>query len=241
MEKRLDKKIQIYGDSILRGVTWDQDAGRYMTLPENSVALFRKEFGGEIENQSRFGCTVQRGSLLLERALEQGMDCDVVVLEYGGNDCNFNWKEISEAPAVSHDPVTSPSLFEQLWRKMIRALKSQGIVPVIMSMTPLDSDRYLSWITRTGLSRAAILEWLGDTNRIYRFQEMYAGILERIAWETATAYINVRHAFLEERKFSELFCIDGIHPAKAGHALIKRCFGEFFRNYVPPVVRLKAI
>lgn len=224
----LNKSVQVFGDSILRGSVWNPAAGRYVTLAENGVALFRAEFGGDIDNQSRFGCTAQRGCVLLERELQKS-HAQVCVLEYGGNDCNFNWKEISEHPTARHDPVTSPAAFEALYRRMISAVREAGKIPVVMSLLPLDAGRYFAWITRTGLCAQAILEWLGDVARIYRFQEMYAGILERVAFSTKTPYVDVRSAFLAEKHFGELFCVDGIHPNKAGHNLIARRFGEFYR------------
>ena len=39
-----------------------------------------------------------------------------------------------------------------------------------MTLPPLDASRYLSWITRSGPSRERIMQFLGDTQRIYRFQ-----------------------------------------------------------------------
>ena len=84
------KKIWIFGDSILRGVVWSESAGRYI----NSDKLGEKEiacrYGIEITNRSRFGCTLQKGSKILQKQLECAAICDAALIEYGGNDCDMH-------------------------------------------------------------------------------------------------------------------------------------------------------
>ena len=214
------KKIWIFGDSILRGIVWSESAGRYI----NSDKLGEKELASyyrmEITNRSRFGCTLTKGAKILQKQFESASACDAALLEYGGNDCDFNWAEVSAAPNETHLPNTPLDTFEALYRETVQGLKVKGSLPVLCNLVPVCSDRYLTWITRTGLSKENILHWLGDENAIYRFQERYSRKIEEIAKSENCPLIDLRGAFLDVRQMESLFCADGIHPNEQGQALI---------------------
>lgn len=218
------KKIWVFGDSILRGVVWSESAGRYI----NSDKLGEKEiacrYGMEITNRSRFGCTLPKGTKIVEKQFENASICDAALLEYGGNDCDFNWAEVAASPTKAHLPNTPLDVFEALYIETVHALKEKGTLPVICNLVPVCSDRYLSWITRGGLSKENILHWLGDENAIYRFQERYSRKIEEIAKKDECPLIDLRGAFLGVRQMETLFCADGIHPNEAGQALICNTF-----------------
>ena len=55
--------VQVYGDSILKGVTLDENNEKYR------INNFFKDTE-EIENYSKFGCTIEKGSEILSRNLE---------------------------------------------------------------------------------------------------------------------------------------------------------------------------
>ena len=224
------KKIWVFGDSILRGVVWSESAGRYI----NSDKLGEKEiaccYGIEITNRSRFGCTLQKGTKIVEKQFENASICDAALIEYGGNDCDFNWAEVAAAPTKTHTPNTPLDEFEALYKETVRALKEKGTLPVLCNLIPVCADRYLSWITRTGLSKENILHWLGDENAIYRFQERYSRKIEEIAKAEQCPLIDLRGAFLNVRQMETLFCTDGIHPNEQGQALICNTFKDAIEN-----------
>ena len=224
------KKIWVFGDSILRGVVWSESAGRYI----NSDKLGEKEiacrYGIEITNRSRFGCTLQKGSKILQKQLECAAICDAALIEYGGNDCDFNWAEVSAAPTEVHLPNTPLDTFESLYIDTVRNLKAKDTMPILCNLVPVCSDRYLSWITRSGLCKENILRWLGDENAIYRFQERYSRKIEEIAKKESCPLIDLRGAFLDVRQMETLFCTDGIHPNEQGQALICDTFKNAIEN-----------
>ena len=100
-------------------------------------------------------------------------------------------------------------------------IRGSGRSPVILTLPPIHSLRYLSFICRGGLSRENILRWLGDVDAIYRWQAMYSQMAEQIAREEGAELIDLRGAFLRDgRSPEELLCLDGIHPSRAGQALL---------------------
>lgn len=223
-------KVDIWGDSILKGVVLDEAVGRYRLLKENAVSAFSQLFHIDVRNHSHFGCTAPKALANIDKTLASGLTTDLVLLEFGGNDCDFNWKEVSDAPNASHQPNTRYEEFVTTMRDMIRTLKSKGIQPVLMSLPPIDSRRYFNWITKPeGISAENILHFLGEKEYIYRHQELYSLAITRIAYEEEVGFIDVREAFLRERRFADCLCADGIHPNERGQKIIRDTFSARYR------------
>jgi acyl-CoA thioesterase I len=223
------RKITIFGDSIMKGVLLDDTQDRYYTIDNHGVAWMENQYGLEIQNKAMFGCTVTKGSQMLHRTTQRGLDADIVVLEFGGNDCDFAWNEVAEYPEKEHLPKTSMDDFESTYIQMITDLRSQHISPLMMTIPPIDAQRYLNWICHIGgLDKTRILQWLGgDVQIIARYQELYSHALSRIASQTHTQIVDVRSSFLSRKDCSSLICRDGIHPNEKGHVLITEIFSQF--------------
>ena len=228
----LIKQIAVYGDSILKGVMLDKSV-RYFASPDSVAAVINQYLPVAIRNNARFGCTIQKGYDQLKAALNKGLGCDIVLLEYGGNDCDYNWAEVSKNPEAEHLPNTPLALFEQIYRKILNDLKEKGIRPLMMTLPPIDAEKYINWICRNGLSKENILRWLGDTQMIYRFQELYSNTVMKLAVETGNLLVDVRSRFLDRHDFKNLICEDGIHPNEHGHKLIQQAFVDFAAVHLP--------
>jgi lysophospholipase L1-like esterase len=224
--------IHVFGDSILRGVLLDPVNKRYYPLPDDRFRRFEEQFGLKLHNKSSFGCIIGKGYRKV-RAMLSGDDqpCDIAVLEYGGNDCDFNWAEVAEKPDSPHEPNTPLAVFKNTYLQIINDLKSRSIVPVIMSLPPICAEKYFNWITRNGLSKEKILSWLGDVQTIARYQELYSLAVTEIALSTSSQLIDIRSAFLERRDYARLICDDGIHPNLDGHELITKVCTDFAASH----------
>lgn len=218
------KSLCIFGDSIMKGVMLDNSSKKYVLMPGRDFSTFTESYGMTIDNNSKFGCTIDRGMERIDKTLSQGHKYDAALLEYGGNDCDFNWREVSEAPECEHQPKTQPETFRRLYKEMITKLQSAGILPLVMTLPPIDAEKYLTWLVRGGLSRENIIKWLGDVNMIYRFQEFYSTIAADVARECGAVLVDVRSAFLTRHDFDTLICDDGIHPNEKGHFIISETF-----------------
>lgn len=213
------KKLFIFGDSILKGVTFSEEANRYRICLPNYESL--SENGIEVNNLSKMGATIEYGERILKEELS-GMDGESIVLfEYGGNDCDHKWKEISAYPEDEHVCNTSPALFERLYGACMEYAHSVGARILISNLPPLDSEKYMNWICR-GLDYDVILKWLGDTSMLYRWHENYNRLVERIADKFGAELVDLRGAFLTSHNFKTLISADGIHPTEDGHRLITK-------------------
>lgn len=224
----LYRKIGIWGDSILKGVVFDEIKGAYKLLTAGAVESAARILNIPILNKSRFGNTIERGKGQLERSLKDGLDCDLVMLEYGGNDCDLDWAAISADPSLSHEPKTPLNLFKDTYRQMIRLLRQHGIEPLLVSLPPLHSERYFEFIVSKGLSRDNIMVYLGDVQQIYRHQESYSLAVTSLAASEKCLYAPIREAFLSVRNFPDYMCSDGIHPNEKGHELMQNVLTGLF-------------
>jgi acyl-CoA thioesterase I len=217
----------VSGDSISRGVIYDEGKGKYSVLDEGYVALVQRRLKGIVQNASRFGSTIIRGIGRLGRELAKDKP-DIVLIEYGGNDCDFAWSEVAAHPDMPHEPQTDLSLFEETLTGSVESLKEQGIVPVLMTLPPLEADRYLKWVSKEDpQTEAGIMKWLGSVAKIYWWQERYSSSIVGVAERTGTRWIDVRGAFLRSPDFGALICRDGIHPNELGHELIARTIVDY--------------
>lgn len=227
-----DAKYIISGDSISKGVIYDEARRRYVVLKDNYVSLLQNKLKGAVNNTARFGNTLVKGIGNLKQDILKEKP-HIVLIEYGGNDCDFNWDEIADNPDAEHSPKTDFVLFEKMLTETIHDLRRQQIIPVLMSLPPLNADNYFKWVSHNNpIAEQNILKWLGSVTKIYWWQERYNSIILKVSEITKTKYIDVRGAFLEHPDFTKFICVDGIHPNKDGHRIICDKVVEFIRtNY----------
>ncbi len=218
--------ICLFGDSISKGVVLDTIRGRYKLLKNSFANLFSSNTGVSVENYSKFGCTVTKGKELIDNHLSKISNFVFTVLEFGGNDCDFDWTAISKFPDQDHSPKTELDEFESSYSEIIDNVISAGSLPVLLTLPPLDAKRYYSWISK-GRNSENIMNWLGDVEHIYRWHEMYSLAVARLAAEKRVPMLDIRSTFLKVRNYFSLLCDDGIHPNEKGHQLIFNVIKEY--------------
>ena len=219
------KKIGVFGDSILKGIQMDPETKKYVIKNHIDYNKIENRHLVSIDNFSMFGCTIKKGYSLLQRHLGK-KSFDIVLLEYGGNDCDFNWVKIAEDPNENHMPNTPFFSFTDIYIKIIKQLKEKYIEPVLTTLPPLEPQRFFDWFCK-GLNKDNILKWLGTVNTIYRWQEKYSRAIERIGILTNTTVIDLRGAFLNHFKMDDLLCEDGVHPNTKGQNIITEALLNF--------------
>ena len=216
----MKQSICILGDSIAKGVMFDARKNRYTVANESFGKQIAQKFDCCVVNLSRFGSTVTDGLYRFEKQKRELAYCQAVFINFGGNDSDFLWQEISAAPEETHQPKTAINTFEQTYLKLIDSVKKNGQTPILLNLPTVDHGKYFSWISR-GLNRDNILKWLGGTSDlIYRRHERYNVAVHRIAQMAGVRLVDIRSAFLARRDYSDLLSIDGIHPNEQGHTLI---------------------
>lgn len=222
--------ICVFGDSVAKGVVYDEVKKKYRFLKESFVNLFSKEENIEIKNYAKFGCTVIKGEQILNKNLGALKNYEYVILEFGGNDCNFNWDAVSKNPNIDHQPQVPIEIFKEEYKKVIRTVKAQGCKPILLSLPPLSANRFFNWISK-GLSKENIMKFLGNKEYIYRWHEMYNSTIFDLAQEEKVEILDIRKVFLPYRNYEQFLCIDGMHPNEKGHQLINDALLDY--NLIP--------
>ncbi len=211
------KILRIFGDSLLKGIIYDAEEERYRLLQENGLKRIEQTLALEVDSKAMFGCTVTKGRQLLERTIEKAVPPSLVLIEFGGNDCDYLWDEISVNPEGEHLPKTPLNIFSKTLNAMVNLVKSLKAIPLLMSLPPINGELYFNHICKRGGDGDKILKWLKDVENIERVQERYSEEVVAIAKKTKTQLIDVRSAFQGEEGF---LCQDGIHLNEDGHSLM---------------------
>ena len=212
----MKEKIVLWGDSIGKGVIFSEVRRRYCLAKDRCVNLLRAE-GYTIEDNARMGATITEGFEEFTAApAEAG---DVVVIEYGGNDCDIDWDAVAGEPEIFHDGKTPLPLFRDTLRRFITEIRRRCQKPVAVIPPPLEAGRYFRWIAR-GRNAGKILDYLSDVQHIYRWHERYANAVREAAQDQACPLLDLRMPFLDARDLRALMCEDGIHPNEDGQRLM---------------------
>ena len=138
-----------------------------------------------------------------------------------------NWEAVAAAPEQDHLPRTTLPEFTEKLRRAVTALKSAGVQPVLMTLPPIDGQRYFRFISQK-TDGGSVLRWLGDVGRIYRHQELYSDAVAALAFAEGVPLIDVRRQFLPQRDLSGLIAADGIHLTMSGY----RCLFDTLADWV---------
>lgn len=232
MEVKDSYIVVAYGDSITKGIIYDNEKSKYATLKENFTSIIGNKIKGQVYNAGKFGNTILRGaSKMYNDVIKKSPD--IVLIEFGGNDCDYNWEDIAKYPDSVYKPNTDILTFRETLLTMIETLKNNHILPVLMTLPPLDPLNYFKWITKEdSFAEKNILHWLGTKDRLFNWHNSYNKIIMEIAKETSTVLIDVRTEFLKCNDYSQLLCKDGIHPNIEGQSLIASVILKFIKeNY----------
>lgn len=215
------QNISLWGDSIGKGVIYDEVRGRYAILKENCVSLLSKRLNCPIENHAVMGATAAQGVMRMNDAfLREG---GLAVIEFGGNDCDQDWAAACEHPDLPQKGRVPLEQFGENLRAMVRKASRSGMIPLLVTPPPLVAKRYFDWVSKN-LDPARILNYLGDVEHIYRWQERYALMIAKVAREECAKLLDVRDMFLSLASFGDYMCVDGIHPNARGQAVLYECF-----------------
>lgn len=224
----MSRTIGIWGDSILKGLVLQPGRNRYTVLKEeDAVTLVQQQLELPVHNHCRIGINSKKGLDLLDQYIDRYKAGDIALLCFGGNDSDFDWKEVAEDPDANHLSQVTPEDFRKNLIQMVEKIRNVQMVPLLVALPPIDSERYFQWISRGIEKKNQILKWLGDVDRISRYHSQYNEIIRGIAEEMNVRFINIRKAFCEKGDFRSFLCGDGIHPNAQGH----RCMAEEMLHY----------
>jgi len=214
------KNILAFGDSVLQGILVENE--KIHVNPRRFTKLLEEKMDISIENKGQIGSTIARLDKAMERYDKrlQSPEYDTIVLLFGGNDSDFDWQAISDNPSDTHLCKTELEQFTRIYHEKINYLKSLGKQVTLLSLPPIDPEKYFRWISR-GKDADAILSWLhGDVRLIMNWHEMFNLAVFHIAAMAGVPVLDISSCFLSRPNYTNMICEDGIHPNQEGHQLI---------------------
>ena len=218
-------KLAALGDSIIRGVVLKTEGvrERYILSNKNIVDRCAERLNNEVVNLGKMGCTIEAGERILDRSLARLQGAKYALLEYGGNDSDYDWQAIAQSPDSLHVPRTPMEVFVSTYERVVKKVREAGCVPIILSLPPMDAERYFRFFT-TGMNdeqKANILGWLnGSTNTIMSGHELYNVATWKVAQRTEAQWVDITSDLLVGHRYRNYLCDDGIHPNEQGQARI---------------------
>ena len=123
----MKNKICTFGDSIMRGIVSEQKGadGRpvYKISDSNFVNRCEQRLGVKIMNFACFGSTTSQGMKYINRYEDEVKSTDIAVFEYGGNDCDFDWKAVAAEPLQTHQPKVTLGNFVKQYGALINKVR----------------------------------------------------------------------------------------------------------------------
>ena len=132
------KNLKIFGDSIIKGVTYNGQS--YHLCQEHDFDALAAQ-GVTVENYAKMGATIDAGLKQLDRKLGACGGETTVLFCFGGNDCDYDWKAISEDPDGEHLPHTPSEQFIDRYCTAIRKAQSAGARVAMTSLPPLEQGQ----------------------------------------------------------------------------------------------------
>lgn len=222
--------ISVFGDSVLKGVIYENNS--YKVSKSRFSNICEQILGISIENKAKFGSTISTGKKIISKNIEliKQTKSNYIIMEFGGNDCDFNWSEISKNPDNEHLSKSTIKDFVSIYSKLIVELKNMGKEPVLLSLPPIDSNKYFNHITKN-LNTQNILKWMqGNKQFLTNWHERYNIEVFKLAINNMVSVIDITSKFLEIKNYSNLLWDDGIHPNEEGHRIIAESIKEHIIN-----------
>lgn len=216
-------KITVFGDSILKGVVTNPGSDKIFEITENdSLSLAQKVLGFELDNRSIYGNIISKAQVKFNKWIEKGETSDICIIEFGGNDCDYDWAPISENPDGEYQQKTPLDDYLRIHEQMVNVCKDHNITPVIMTMPPLVHERWLETVSK-GMNKENVLKFIGgNSDKLYRNHEIYNAKLTEFAYTHGVKLVDMRTAMLQTPNYRDYMCMDGIHPNEAGYEVLSK-------------------
>lgn len=230
-------RIICFGDSVTRGITFLN--GRFKIIRNNYPALLQKGLGEKdvVINKGVFN---DNSDCLLKRLDEDVLDLhpDLVLINIGGNDCNFRWDQVARLPEEEHIPVVPLNRYLNNIKLITEKISSSGSMPVLLSLLPLDPVRYYQALM-THYSQN-IGHWISCCGGIEHWHGMYNRSLKELADKLHVTLFDLRTAFKKKGDLSELINEDGLHPTATGYQAMAEILLSVLPSLCPTAEHLRA-
>ncbi len=231
MNQMKSTNILVLGDSILAGITYDSESNKYHFTKDNCIDILNNTTDYQFDNCSKFGLTSKKALKMLPSFLDKYPNVKYALIELGGNDCDFDWKNISLDPLKDHLPNVTNKEYINNIQEILKLLQSRNIQPIIENLHPINSSKYFNFLSKT-LNGDKILSWLKDVSLIYRYQESYNDSLLNLAYQLRIRVLDIRESLLTIHNYEDMLCEDGIHLTELGQEYLSKTIQNKIGDFI---------
>lgn len=223
------KTIYIFGDSLLRAVMPDAQ-GLYHSTGSIGFDELEKKYQVVIKNYAMPTFTVKQGWAWMQKNMEAAeITPDLVILEFGGNDCDYRWRELRDSDIRPDNVHRTPiDEFAATYREMLDYLADKGIETAITICPQFPAEVYLNHLMQSGIPEQLIKSYVKSPDALVQDYKEYKKVTLALAEERHLAVINMEKTFAFLPNLEDYYSADGLHPNEKGYRLIHDTFAQFF-------------
>lgn len=225
----------LIGDSITKGLYLDN--GEIKKTKQNAVDIIDRAFNCKIHNLSMFGQSLERVfqkklHLVDVKKYYDPTKKNAVIISLGGNDADYDWKAVEDAPNSVHTNKTPLTIFNSHIQEIIKELKKLDIQIFFTALFPMDSKRYFTNFISKNYDGKIIKKYLNnDITNLHRNQDSYNSAVMKNALNNGCKFIDIRTPLLQKNEFLTYLSKDGIHPNLKGQQEIAKIVTDYIKNY----------
>lgn len=224
------RTIYIFGDSLLRGVMPDEN-GMYHSTECIDFDGLAKKHDIVIKNYAMPTFTSKQGRDWMNKTLAAVEKPDLAIVEYGGNDCDFRWRELAETDELVVNPHrVSLEEFAVTYGSILDDLEAMDIRTVVTLCPQLPPHVYLKHLSDSGVPEKVIHRYAASDEEFAAEYTAYKKVILKLANERQKSVLNIEKNFANLDNMVEYYSVDGMHPNEKGYHLIHNSFDEFFSN-----------
>lgn len=223
----MKKRYYVFGDSMMRGVMPDE-TGSYHASELIGFPEIAEKCEIEIINYAMPTFTTERVLGWAQSTMARIDKPDAVIIECGGNDCDYDWKIFTESAGTELKHRRDLEHFSNDYEELISFFENMN-VPVIAAMTPhIATGKYLSHLKEV----SADIQKYSNSLPSVKLMKMAYNEYEKRMYEIANRHncdiIVLQNKFDQVADSEDYFSADGMHPNERGYQLIGQSFLEFF-------------
>jgi len=215
MNKQI-KSVSVIGDSLLKGIIYNENKNIYNVLENNCISLLEEESNLNINNYSICGLNIDNLNKYFKLVLNKSKD-EIIILEIGSD--SF------EQDLLTNDfkPLYTIGKFNRILKKIIKTTKKENRNIVLTTIPYISNSKFYRFVSgKKGVrNQKGILE-------INNFIEEINNLIKKLSKKYNVLLIDLNRGINSYDE--DLYSIDGKYLSSKGHKILKNIFMENFNK-----------
>jgi len=214
----------------MRGVMPSED-GNYHSSDALMFSQLEEKHKVKIINCAMPTFTSERVLMYATSMIDRIEKPDFAFIECGGNDCDYNWKEIKDGYGKIQDKHRVSLLdFAINYEKLIKLFIERDIKPIVCLAPPIPTHVYLDDLKKKGVSEEILKPFYEGPEEMKAEYDGYKAEMLKLADKYNCLVLDMQPAFEELDDLASVYSADGMHPNEAGYKLMHDSFDVFLEK-----------